>query len=85
MAILRIGQTIHDFVQSPITPTRDDQLPAFGRCALRHFSGVARAARFDQFGLNAGRRENPASFVEHATASVAAIAGVRVVDQQCVS
>jgi hypothetical protein len=85
MPVLRVSQAIHDFVECPVATARDDQLPAFHRCALRHFRGIARTPSFDKFRLNAARRQNSASFVEHATSSVSSIPGVGVVNQQCIS
>ena len=85
MPVLRVSQAIHDFVECPVAAAGDDQLPAFHRCALRHFCGIAGTPSFDKFRLDAARRENSAGFVEHATSSVSTIPGVGVVNQQCIS
>src|ERR1700720_1757722 len=85
VAVLRLGKTIHNLVQCSVATARDDQLPPLDGSALGHFGGLAGAAGFHKFSVNASGRQDSAGFVEHATSSAAAIPGVRVVDQQCVS
>src|SRR5712692_2807816 len=53
--------------------------------ALGDFGGMARAGGFRKIGLDAASGKNMPGRIEHAAAAAAAVAGVGVVNQQCVS
>ena len=82
MAVLRASEAIDDLVQRSVAAARDHKLAAFVRGALRDFGGVARAARFDEFGLDPARRKNLPRLIEQRPSRLATVSGIRVVNQQ---
>ena len=85
MAILSTGKSVDDFVERAVAPAGDDELASFGGGLLSHRRGIAGRPRFLQFGLNAAQRENAARLVQHAAPARAAVAGVRIMNQQSVA
>ena len=85
MAVLLGGQPVDDFVERAIATASDHQLTAFNGRLLRHLRGVARSTRFDELGFDSAAGEDATSLVKHLTTASAAVAGVRIVDQQSIS
>ena len=84
MPILVAGEAVHHFIQRPIASARDDEMAAIFMGLLCDFCCIACFFGFRQVRVNSTLGENAASFIEHAAAAIAAIAGVRVVNQKCV-
>jgi len=85
VAIVMSGEAVDDFVERAIATTGDNQAAVFFGGPRGDFDGVAGAGGFGEFSVNATRGENVARLVEQPAACVAtAIAGVGVVDHQCV-
>src|SRR6266404_4011158 len=78
-------KTVDDFVQRAVTAAGDDEVAAFVGCALRDFGGMPRAGGFREIGFDPAAGKNAARLVEQAPAAAAAVAGVRIVNQQSVS
>src|ERR1700737_2919330 len=85
MAILLACESVDYFIQRAVASARDDELASFGGGSLRHCCGVAGRSRLLKVGLYARQGKNAPGLVEHAPAAAAAIAGVRVVNQQSVA
>ena len=82
MTVLMSGEAVDDFIERAIAAAGDDQAAIFGSGARGDFDGVARAGGFGEVGVDAAVGENVASLVEEAAASMAAVAGVGVVDEE---
>ena|ERR1700719_1030223 len=85
VAIFLDGESVNDFIQRPVAATSDDELASFDSGSLSHYGGIAGRSRFLKVGLDAPKRQNAASFIEHAPAAFTAVAGVRVVNQESVA
>src|SRR5476649_593119 len=85
MAVLRGDQAVHNFVERAVSAACDHELTTVGGGALCDLGGVAGAARLDEFRFDAAGRKNSAHLIEQRTPPFAAVAGVRVVDQQRVA
>ena len=84
MAVLMSGEAVDDFVERAVAAAGDDELAAFIGGLRSNFRGVAGAGGFGEIGLDAAGGKNMTSGVERAASSVAAVAGVGVVNQQSV-
>ena len=82
MAVLVSGEAVDDFVERAVAATGDDEAAPFRGGARGDFRGVARTGGFGDVGVNAAGGKDAARLVEQAATSVAAIAGVGIVDQQ---
>jgi hypothetical protein len=79
---LRVGQTVHDFIESAIAAAGDYQLALFDYGLARDLYGVTGSGGFREFGFDSVARENAAGFIDQFSSSIAAVSGIRVVDQQ---
>jgi hypothetical protein len=82
VAVLVSGEAVDDFVERAVAAAGDDQAAIFGGGARGNLGGVAGAGGFGEVRVNAARGENVARFVEQAAASVAAVAGIGIVDEK---
>ena len=85
VAVLTGCKAVDDFIERTVATAGDHEAATFGGGAPRHFGGMARAGGFCKFGFDAAGGKNMASCIERAPSSAAAVAGVRVVNQQSVS
>jgi len=84
VAVLVGGEAVDDFVEGAVAAAGDDEAAVFFCGARCDFRGVARAGGFGEVGVDAARSKNVARLIEHAAPAATAVAGVGVVDQQCV-
>src|SRR5208282_1550980 len=84
MTIFLASQAVNDFVYSAVAAAGNDELAPFLIGALRELCGVAGLGGFGEVGVDTGCCKNAAGFVQHGAAALATVAGVGVVNQQCV-
>ena len=82
MSILRGGQAVDDFVEGAVAAAGDHESAAVLRGFLGDFGGVPGAGGFGKFGLDTVFGKEAARVIEQAAATIAAIAGVWIVNQE---
>jgi len=82
IAIRSGSEAVDDFVERAIAAASNHELTMFADGLLGDLNGVARAGGLCEFGFDAVGRENASGLVEKSAASIAAIASVRVMNEE---